>query len=127
MNNLHQNLYHARHMFEPGLSKKAKTCFLTFEQGTLVLYPDGHTEVDFSEFLRLMGQARSQGDAALYQAAIRLYQGDLLPDNIYDDWTEPHRDEARLLYLAALLELTQLLEAARRPGPGLSPAKAGHR
>jgi predicted ATPase/DNA-binding SARP family transcriptional activator len=110
MNNLHQNLYHARRMLEPGLSRGARSRFLTFEHETLVLYAGGPVEVDYSEFLRLVNQARRQGDAAYYEAAIRLYQGDLLPENIYDDWTEPHRDEARSLYLAALLELARRLE-----------------
>lgn len=109
MNNLHQNLYHARRMLEPGLSKGAGSRFLTLEHETLVLYA-GSVEVDYNEFLRLVGQARSQGDVALYQAALQLYRGDLLPEDIYEDWTEPQRDEARSVYLAALLELAELLE-----------------
>lgn len=109
MNNLHQNLYHARRMLEPGLSRGARSRFLTFEYETLVLYA-GPVEVDYSEFLGLVSQARRQGDAVLYEAAVRLYRGDLLPEDLYEDWTEPQRDEARSLYLAALLELAQLLE-----------------
>lgn len=110
MNNLHQNLYHARRMLEPGLTAGARPRFLTFEHETLVLYAGGSVEVDYAEFLRLLSQARIQKDAALYEAAVALYQGDLLPEDIYEDWTEPQRDEARSLYLAALLELAQLLE-----------------
>lgn len=109
MNNLHQNLYHARRMLEPGLSKGVRSRFLTLEHKVLVLYA-GPVEVDYQEFLRLQAQARRQGDVALYEAAIRLYQGDLLPQDIYEDWTEPQRDEARSLYLAALIELAQLSE-----------------
>lgn len=110
MNNLHQNLYHARRMLEPGLSRGARPRFLTFEHETLVLYAGGPVEVDYAEFLLLVNQARRQSDAALYEAAVALYRGDLLPEDIYEDWTEPQRDEARLLYLAALIELAQLLE-----------------
>jgi predicted ATPase/DNA-binding SARP family transcriptional activator len=110
MNNLHQNLYHARRMLEPGLSRGARPRFLTFEHETLVLYASGPLEVDYFAFLRGVSQARRQGDAALYEAAVALYQGDLLPEDIYEDWTEPQRDEARSLYLAALLELARLLE-----------------
>ncbi len=110
MNNLHQNLYHARRMLEPGLSRGARPRFLTFEHETLVLYAGGPVEVDYALFLRLVNQARRQSDAALYEAAVALYRGDLLPEDIYEDWTEPQRDEARSLYLAALLELAQLLE-----------------
>lgn len=110
MNNLHQNLYHARRMLEPGLSRGARPRFLTFEHETLVLYAGGPVEVDYAEFLRLVNQARRQSDAALYEAAVALYRGDLLPEDIYEDWTEPQRDEARSLYLAALIELAQLLE-----------------
>ncbi|GIW35453.1 tetratricopeptide repeat protein [Meiothermus sp.] len=109
MNNLHQNLYHARRMLEPGLSKGVRSRFLTLEHEVLVLYA-GPVEVDYQEFLRLQAQARRQGDVALYEAAVGLYRGDLLPQDIYEDWTEPQRDEARSLYLAALLELAQLLE-----------------
>lgn len=110
MNNLHQNLYHARRMLEPQLSRGARPRFLTFEHETLVLYAGGPVEVDFAEFVRLVSQARQQSDAALYQAALALYRGDLLPEDIYQDWTEPQREEARSLYLAALLELALLLE-----------------
>ncbi len=110
MNNLHQNLYHARRMLEPGLSKGSRSHFLTFEHETLVLYAGGPVEVDYSEFLRLVSQARRQEDVALYEAAVGLYRGDLLPGDIYEDWTEPQRDQARSLYLATLLELAQLLE-----------------
>lgn len=109
MNNLHQNLYHARRMLEPGFSRGTRSRFLTFEHEALVLYA-GSVEVDYSEFLHLVSQARRQGDAALYEAAVGLYRGDLLPEDIYEDWTEPQRDEARSLYLAALFELAQLLE-----------------
>lgn len=110
MNNLHQNLYHARRMLEPELTAGARPRFLTFEHETLVLYAGGSVEVDYAEFLRLVNQARRQGDAGLYEAAVALYRGDLLPEEVYEDWTEPQRDEARSLYLAALLELAHLLE-----------------
>jgi predicted ATPase/DNA-binding SARP family transcriptional activator len=110
MNNLHQNLHHARHLLEPDLAKRAKPRFLVLVHDTLVLCTRGDLEVDYSAFRELLAQAQRKSEAAPYEAALALYGGDLLPQDIYEDWTEPQRDEARALYLEALLELARLKE-----------------
>lgn len=111
MNNLHQNLHHARRLLEPDLDRAGKARFLVFEYDTLVLCAEEELEVDFTAFKDGLAQARRNPQVATYEAAVALYAGDLLLEDIYQDWTEPHRDEARTLYLEALLELAGLLEA----------------
>ncbi|MDX2006709.1 MAG: tetratricopeptide repeat protein [Meiothermus sp.] len=110
LNSLYQILHHARRLLEPALPKGSRPRYLLFEQDSLVLSPYGGLEVDYHNFRRLLTQARRTPDIATYEVAVALYAGDLLPDDLYEDWTEPHRDEARSLYLEALLELAELLE-----------------
>ncbi|MDX2008177.1 MAG: tetratricopeptide repeat protein [Meiothermus sp.] len=111
MNNLHQNLHHARRLLEPELDRGARPRFLVFEHDTVVLCARGDLEVDYISFKSLLAQARRTPQVSTYEAAVELYSGDLLPEDVYQDWTEPQRDEARTLYLEALLELAGLLEA----------------
>lgn len=62
--------------------------------------------------------ADKQTDAALreYHKAFDLYRGDFLPDDLYDDWTAPHRERFRGLYHQALDKAALLTEQLRGTG-----------
>ncbi|MCX6020668.1 MAG: AAA family ATPase [Chloroflexi bacterium] len=110
-NNLHKNLFHLRNALsgEGGAGGVAR---LTAD--TLSLSPDVWTDVD--EFRRLGQQARARhSDPALYEEALVLYTGDLLPEDLYDDWTEPLREELRGECIHLLLQVSQLYEQQGRP------------
>jgi DNA-binding SARP family transcriptional activator len=80
---------------------------ISSREGVLVLsdslWIDAHTFVD--ECLR----GRNTRDAARLQGALSLYRGELLPDDVYEPWTERHRDNVRVLFISGSLELSSLL------------------
>lgn len=49
---------------------------------------------------------------AHYQGALQLYQGDYLPDALYEDWASSERERLALLYLSGATRLARLLLAA---------------
>ncbi len=69
--------------------------------------------VDALKFAQTLGveSARSrQSEIMELQAAVALYQGDLLPD-YYDDWIAAERERYRNLFIDTLLLLTQRMRA----------------
>ena len=47
-----------------------------------------------------------------YKAAIELYQGNYLPNRVYEDWTTEEREKIRILILGALVNQAELLVAS---------------
>lgn len=65
-------------------------------QGTVALFPDVDVEVDVTAFERAAGAPRDGEDAQRPAAAAALYAGTLLPDDLYEPWTEEARGRLRL-------------------------------
>lgn len=63
------------------------------------LFPHADVVVDVARF------AEMADDAAQAAAAVALYRGDLLPDDLYVPWTEEPRERLRLRYLDQLRAL----------------------
>ena len=116
-NNLHQTLFAARKIFD---AAGAGGC-LPFEDGLLSL---SGADVDVDRFEGAAaavsaaavsagavsaGADRSQ-DPALFQEALALYAGDLLPEDLYEDWSISRRESLRQARLKLLLELARLYE-----------------
>ncbi|MFL5863075.1 MAG: ATP-binding protein [Solirubrobacteraceae bacterium] len=89
-NNLHQAVYVARRALGAGA--------IEVREEFVHLIAD----VDVDRLERAAIDARRLGTPAAYRAALSLYDGDLLPENPYDDWADGRRDE--LAELAAELE-----------------------
>ncbi|GAA2151756.1 hypothetical protein GCM10009844_34370 [Nocardioides koreensis] len=70
-----------------------ETRSVVVSQGTVALFPDVDVEVDVTVFERAAGATRDGEDAA---AAVALYGGNLLPDDLYEPWTEEPRGRLRL-------------------------------
>jgi len=66
------------------------------------LFPDTDVSVDAIEFEQTAAEAVAGADAARAAEAARLYRGDLLPDDIYEDWAAAPRDRLRHLYVGVL-------------------------
>src|SRR6516162_7911428 len=88
-NNLNQAVYVARRALGAGA--------ITVRDGMRELSPD----VDVALLEVAAAEARHTGTTSAYRAALRLYGGELLPENRYDDWAEERR--AELADLAAEL------------------------
>jgi predicted ATPase/DNA-binding SARP family transcriptional activator len=74
------------------------------------LFPAGDVVVDVDRF----DEAAADGAPALAAEAVERYRGGLLPDDLYEPWTEEPRERLRLRYLellGALRRWDQLLAA----------------
>ncbi len=69
---------------------------------TVALGPETEVSVDVVEFEELARRALERGDVTAARAALRLYGGELLPDDRYDDWAEERREQLRLRQLDLL-------------------------
>lgn len=71
---------------------------------TVSLFPGADVTVDVELFDAAADAARLGVDATSLERAIDLYAGDLLPDDLYEAWTEGARERLRLRYLSLLRE-----------------------
>jgi len=72
--------------------------------------------VDVDDFEQATVRARGTKEPATYRAALDLHEGDLLPEDRYEEWAEGKRQELRQLYLALLIELAVLHEERDESG-----------
>jgi len=106
--NLHRVLYTLRRVLQPDLAPGATSDYIALRDDMLVLCPSGNLWVDLDAFSAAAAGARRERDLAAYDHALSLYAGDLLPDDRYEDWTVARREEMCALYIALLLEATEL-------------------
>jgi DNA-binding SARP family transcriptional activator/Flp pilus assembly protein TadD len=110
-NNLHKAIHLARRALEPSLPSAANSHFiLTQGQQVALSAPEG-LWVDVEAFERAANEAvRGEGVEA-YEAALALYEGDLLEEDPYEDWAAPRREQLRLRRQGLLAKLARLHEA----------------
>jgi class 3 adenylate cyclase/DNA-binding SARP family transcriptional activator len=113
--NFRKNLHYLRSAFsEHGLSCPV----VSASTDLLAISPD--TWVDFEAFRTQAQIARASGtDTALYEEALALYIGDLLPADRYEDWTEPAREDLKTLHNDLLMEVSQLYESQGKIEPAI--------
>lgn len=108
-NNCHQALHGARRI----LDSLAPGC-LRLEDGVLSLQALGGKEqalvVDIQQFESAAVTARVCQAPEEYQAALAFYRGDLLPEDLYEEFTFARREALRQLFVNLLLELAVLYE-----------------
>ena len=76
--------------------------------------------VDVAAFEAAAEQARRSQDPAAYDVALDLYLGDLLPEDLFEDWVAGRREELRGLYLSLLIELAGLHEERGQQGAAIA-------
>jgi predicted ATPase/DNA-binding SARP family transcriptional activator/DNA-binding CsgD family transcriptional regulator len=104
--NLRSTLHTARKVLDPNAGSR----YVASDDESLVLCPEGDLSVDVDAFEEAARTARRSREPEAYRAALELYTDDLLPEDLYEEWTEGKRDELRQLYLALLAELAGLYE-----------------
>jgi predicted ATPase/DNA-binding SARP family transcriptional activator len=105
-NNLYRTLYALRRTLDVMLGEGAATATLSFEGGVLSLAPA--VWVDVLEFERLcapLPATSPEQRATDLEHALALYQGDLLPDDRYAEWTQLPRGALHHRQREARLEL----------------------
>ncbi len=107
-NNLHQLIYAARRVLSPSGVDSMR--LIGFKNDFLVLSPDSPSWIDVEAFETAAAQARSLQQPDAYRAALRLYTGDLLPEDRYEDWAINRRESLRQEVLLLWLGLARLTE-----------------
>ena len=91
---LHKAAHYARRALgEPGRQGEA----LSVRGDLVALLPDGDLHVDVDEFVRRGRRALAGGSGDEVVAALDLWRGDLLPEDLYEPWTESARSTVQAL------------------------------
>jgi tetratricopeptide (TPR) repeat protein len=77
-------------------------------QQLLSIEPADSIWVDAEAFQTAASDARAAGDLTAHLTAQALYGGELLPEDLYESWTQRARDSLRELYLELLLNTARL-------------------
>jgi DNA-binding SARP family transcriptional activator len=122
-NNLHKAIHLARHALEPELKSAADSHFILTQGQQVVLCAPGGLWVDAEEFERRAAEAIKAADAAGGEAALALYEGDLLTEDLYEDWAAARREQLRALRQELLAKLAALYEARGEYGRSVERLK----
>ncbi|MGQ0570689.1 MAG: BTAD domain-containing putative transcriptional regulator, partial [Armatimonadota bacterium] len=115
-NNLHKILHLTRRVLEPDLRPGTPSPYLRFDDNQISLGP---AWIDVNAFETAAARAEATGESADLGATLSLYTGDLLPEDLYEEWATAPRE--RLLRRVIGL---WLLQASRRVAQGDLPAGA---
>jgi DNA-binding SARP family transcriptional activator len=109
-NNFHQALFTARKVLSAcGLPGPE---ILQLSEEVFSLCPNSSPWIDVEAFGAAAARARMNRHPAVYQAALDLYTGELLPEDLYEEWTSEKREALRRMRLSLLLELADLQDAS---------------
>ncbi len=105
-NNLHQAIFAARRALDSaGLEGRNR---LELHEDVIALCPDDPVRIDVLAFEEAAASARAGRDPAAYRYALDSYDGELLPEDRYEEWTASRRDAVHELRLALGIELAEL-------------------
>src|SRR5712692_2741073 len=112
-NNLNRTLFILRRVLQPDLESASQSSYIALKDDVLTLNPSSVGWVDVEAFEQLIQLGRQQNhNLDSYNAALELYKGELLPDNVYDDWASQRRNSLHKSYVD-LLRLVASLYAER--------------
>lgn len=100
-----------RSIFEPDLPKGAPSSFLIAADKAYTLDFGEKADIDFYTFSSLMQTAEKIPDIPkrieTLENAVALYEGDLLPEDIYEEWTESKREDYKSQYIISCIECSR--------------------
>jgi DNA-binding SARP family transcriptional activator/tetratricopeptide (TPR) repeat protein len=111
------NLRKAAHYARQAL---ASSDAVVLRSGQVTLFPSRLVETDAGHFDAQAGAALASGDAAACADAASAYTGDLLPEALYEEWTQAPRERLRSRYVELLRRSGQwerLLEVEQTDEP----------
>ncbi len=107
-NLLHQATSALRRLLEPDLPDKFPSRYLAYEGEQITLKLPPGSVVDFEVFQQTLRTAIQSSRADDIQDALKLYAGELLPIDQYNDWTTELRTHLAELHLEGLVVLASL-------------------
>lgn len=113
-NNLNKSIYTARRALEPDLRAGSESRFLQRESNLLVLRSPGDLWIDVDMFAERASEALKADRIETYEEALAHYSGDLLEEDIYDEWLIPIRDRFESLYVNLTSKLAEQYQADGR-------------
>jgi DNA-binding SARP family transcriptional activator len=115
LTSFHQALHAARRALEPDRSARAPGSLLRLHQQVLSIEPADAVWVDAEAFQTAASNARATRDLGVHLTAQALYAGELLPEDLYESWTQRARDSLREMYLVLLLNTARLQAESGAP------------
>jgi DNA-binding SARP family transcriptional activator len=110
-NSLAKALHAARRALEPGRPAREDSSYLCVRDDMIMLGSD-HVVVDADHFQRLAQSALRVRTVPAYEAALAVYTGLLLPEDLYEDWPAERRLYLADLHVRCLLGLAETLASA---------------
>jgi DNA-binding SARP family transcriptional activator len=107
--NLKNGISRLRRVLEPQLLPRQASRFLVADGASYRLLLAPHDRWDAAEFLRHAEAAQRHRRDEDFAAAVALYGGDYLPDDLYEDWTIALRERLRSAYQRLLLAWSEAL------------------
>lgn len=98
LNSLNKAIHAARRALEPNLVKGSDSRFILTSKNQIILDSPGSLRIDLDEFERIANYALQNNDFEAGNKAIELYRGDLLIEDIYEDWIYMRRESMRILF-----------------------------
>ncbi|HYE64000.1 MAG TPA: BTAD domain-containing putative transcriptional regulator, partial [Pyrinomonadaceae bacterium] len=122
-NNLHRTIHLARRALEPRLKTGADSRFILTREEQLLLRSPGRLWIDAHIFERKAIDALKSNEPADYEAALSLYQDDLLAEDPYEDLAARPRERLFDLWRNLLVRLAAILETQRHYDRGIEYLK----
>ncbi|MEZ4571344.1 MAG: BTAD domain-containing putative transcriptional regulator [Thermomicrobiales bacterium] len=118
-NNLHQALHVARRTLGALLPDEKPNRILRLQRGILSLDPAAPLWIDVDVFEERARDLQTADDPGRFYETLDLYRGDLLPDDLYEDWAAERRIALHEQYLSLLDRLARLHVARREATPAI--------
>ncbi len=122
-NNLDKAIHGARRAFEPDLAKGAHSRFILTPRNQLILASPGALRVDAHLFEQSANQALREQDAVAARAALQLYAGTLLVDDLFEEWTQLRRESLQQLFSSTAISAAELFAKNGDPASGIELAR----
>ncbi len=112
-NSFGKTLYLLRRALEPTLLAGKSSVYIALDQDILMLLP-ASLEIDVDLFEARAKHLQTQTSYTLndLDGVLKLYGGDYLPDDLYKDWAQRHRDRLRRIYSWLLEQATRVALAS---------------
>ncbi|MCL4426401.1 MAG: hypothetical protein M1553_13430, partial [Firmicutes bacterium] len=106
--NLAVIMHYLRRALEPGLARGEESSYCLRHpqsielKGELIWLDARDFAAKFAAGRKAQQEGKAEEASTLFQEAERLYQGDFLPEEAYEDWAIPERERLREMYLSLL-------------------------